>query len=130
MQPYDPNTFAPSLPSTQKQWTQSVQQVLSGNVDMGTPLSQDSTGQYNTFAQGNGSGVLIRIGANGSTGNKHTWPTSGNLVISHGLGRQPIGCHLVSSDQQLTICQPAAPTSSTITLAPSNNAVNATVYVF
>jgi hypothetical protein len=130
MRPYDPNTFAHTLPTLHRQWTQSVQQALSGNIDMGTPTSKDSTGQYNEFQKGNGSGVLIRIGAHGSSGNTYTWPAAGNLVINHGLLRQPIGCHLVSSDAQLTICQPTAPDSNSITLSPSNNAANATVYIF
>src|SRR5271157_2732538 len=130
MRPYDPNTFAHTLPEAHRQWTQTVQQTLSGNVDMGTPTSKDSTGQYNVFQKGNGSGVLIRIGAHGSTGNTYTWPASGNLVINHGLLRQPVGCHLVSSDKQLTFCQPTTPDSNSITLTPSDPTSNATVYVF
>ena len=131
MRPYDPNTFAPSLPTTQKQWAQSVHQVLTGNVDMGTPTSsKDSTGQYNEFQKGNGSGVLIRVGATGSIGNANTWPSSGNLVVNHELLRQPIGCHIVSSDKQLTLCQPVAPDKNNITLLPSDPTANATIYVF
>jgi hypothetical protein len=97
---------------------------------MGTPTSKDLTGQYNEFQKGNGSGVLIRIGATGSTGNAYTWPSSGNLVINHGLLRQPIGCHIVSSDKQLTHCQPVAPDENNITLLPSDPTANATIYVF
>ena len=128
--PYDPNTFAHELPIAHRQFVQSVQQVLTGNIDMGTPVNKDATGQYNQFDKGNGSGILLRIGAHGSTGNNLTWPASGNLVINHGLQRQPIGCHLVSSDAQLTICQPVAPDSNVITLLPSTNTANATVYIF
>jgi hypothetical protein len=130
MLPKDPNTFAHTLPEQHRQVLQSVHQVLTGNVDMGTPTSKDSTGQYNEFKKGNGSGVLIRVGATGSTDNTYTWPASGNLVINHGLLRQPIGCHIVSSDKQLTHCQPVAPDENSITLLPSDPTANATLYVF
>jgi hypothetical protein len=130
MLPKDPNTFAHELPEQHRQVLQSVHQVLTGNVDMGTPTSKDSTGQYNEFQKGNGSGILIRVGAHGSTGNAYTWPASGNLVINHGLLRQPIGCHVVNSDNHLTIAQPTAPDENSITLNPSDRTTNATVYVF
>lgn len=130
MLPKDPNTFAHTLPEQHRQVLQSVHQVLTGNVDMGTPTSKDSTGQYNEFQKGNGSGILIRVGAYGSTGNAYTWPASGNLVINHGLLRQPIGCHVVNSDNHLTIAQPTAPDENSITLNPSDRTANATVYVF
>jgi hypothetical protein len=130
MKPYDPNSFAHELPMNHRQWTQSIQQTLVGNVDMGTPTSKDATGQFNKFDKGNGSGILIRIGAAGSTGNKYTWPATGNLIINHGLLRQPVGCHLVNSDKQLTFCQPTVPDENSITLTPSDPTSNATVYVF
>ena len=130
MLPKDPNTFAHELPEQHRQVLQSVHQVLTGNVDMGTPTSKDSTGQYNEFQKGNGSGILIRVGAVGSTGNTYTWPASGDLVINHGLLRQPIGCHVVNSDNHLTIAQPTAPDKNSITLNPSDRTANATVYVF
>lgn len=130
MRPYDPNTFAHKLDPIHRQWTQSVQETLTGNVDMGTATSKDSTGQYNKFDQGNGSGKLIRIGATGTTGNDYTWPASGPLVINHGLLRQPIGCHIVSSDNDLRVWQPSSPDDNSITLHPSDNTVNSTVYVF
>jgi len=130
MLPKDPNTFAHGLPEQHRQVLQSVHQVLTGNVDMGTPTSKDSTGQYNKFQKGNGSGMLFRIGATGTTGNDYTWPATGNLVINHGLMRQPIGCHLVSSDKQFSHWQPVAPDSNSLTLAPSDPTANVTVYVF
>jgi hypothetical protein len=130
MRPYDPNTFAHTLPDSHRQWTQSVQEAMSGNIDLGTPTSKDPTGQYNKFDKGNGSGNLIRIGATGTTGNDYTWPATGNLVINHGLLRQPVGCHLVSSDKQLTFCQPVTPDENTITLTPSDRTSHATIYVF
>ena len=130
MLPYDPNTFAHKLDNSHRQWVQSAQQVLTGNIDMGTPNSKDATGQYNKFDKGNGSGNLIRIGATGTTDNDYTWPASGSLVINHKLLRQPIGAHVVSSDKDLRIWQPSAPDENLITITPSDNTVKATVYVF
>jgi hypothetical protein len=130
MIPKDPNAFAHALSEQHRQCLQSVHQVLTGNIDMGTPTSKDSTGQYNEFQKGNGSGILIRVGAHGSTGNNYTWPASGHLVINHGLLRQPIGCHLVSSDKQFAHWQPTAPDENSITLAPSDPTANVTLYVF
>ena len=74
MKPYDPNTFAHTLPTAHRQWTQSVQQTLTGNVDMGTPKGNApssagvNAGVYTQFGKGNGSGTLIRIAANGVAG--------------------------------------------------------------
>jgi hypothetical protein len=130
MQPYDPNTFAHTLPVLHRQWVQSVQDSLNGSIDMGTPTSKDSTGQYNEFKQGNGSGILIRIGAAGTAGNKYSWPSTGSLTVNHGLQRQPVGCHLVSSDKQLSVWQPSTPDATNIILESSDPTVNATVYVF
>jgi len=130
MIPQDPNTFAHKLDMLHRQWVQSAQQTLTGGVDMGTPNSKDATGQYNKFDKGNGSGNLIRIGATGSTDNDYAWPASGPLVINHKLLRQPIGAHVVSSDNHLTIFQPTAPDKNSITIHPSDNTVNATIYVF
>jgi hypothetical protein len=51
-----------------------VQQALTGNVDMGTatgnaPSSAGvNAGVYTQFDKGNGSGVLIRVAANGAVG--------------------------------------------------------------
>jgi hypothetical protein len=130
MQSQDPNTFTHGLPVNHRQWIQSVQQVLNGSVDMGSPTSVDSTGQYNEFERGNTSGVLFRIGATGSIDNALAWPATGYLTLNHGLQRQPIGCHLVSSDKQLSIWQPEAPNATDIFLTPSDPTANATVYVF
>jgi hypothetical protein len=113
-------------------WAQSVHKILNGAVDMGVPTgSKDSTGNYSEFSQGNGSGVLIRIGASGSVGVANKWTTTGTAItINHGLQRQPIGVHLVNSDKQLQIWQPTTPTTVSIFLAPSDATANATVYVF
>lgn len=139
MKPYDPNTFAPSLPTVHRQWIQTVQQTLTGNVDMGTPTGNApasagvNAGVYTQFQQGNGSGVLIRIAANGvaDTGAPYNWGATGaDVVINHGLQRQPIGFHVVDQDNPVQVYRTAPPTDQTLTLASSDNTVSVTVYVF
>lgn len=137
-QPYDPNTFAPSLPVQHKQWVQSTQQVLTGNVDMGTATAQSAEsgvnkGVYTQFKKGNGSGILIRIAANGvaNSGASYNWAgTSVGISINHGLGRQPIGFHVVDQDKAVQVFRTAPPDDQTLTLAPSDNTASVTIYVF
>lgn len=133
----NPVDFARELATNTMRWAQSVHKILNGAVDMGVPTQKDATGNYNTFSQGNASGVLIRIGANGSSGNTIIWAAAAApITIQHGLvdsmnqPRQPIGVHLVNSDKDLRVWQPTAPTTANIFLAPSDNTANATVYVF
>ena len=106
--PFDPNTFAHQLPIAHRQFVQSVNGVLNGNVDMGTPSANTpptatygaNAGVYTQFEQGNGSGVLFRIAANGVTGTNalYNWAaTRVGVPIKHGLQRQPIGFHVVRS---------------------------------
>ena len=138
MQPYDPNTFAHGLDSNHRQWVQTTQQVLSGNVDMGTPKGNApssagvNAGVYTQFDKGNGSGRLIRIAAKGATGTgaAYNWPASGGLVINHGLLRQPIGFHVVDTDGTATVHRTAAPDSTQLTLTTSDPTVSHTIYVF
>src|ERR1700760_346497 len=90
------------LPNQMQQWAQSLHAALNGGIDMGTPNSKDSTGVYNKFVKSNGSGVLIRIGASGTTDNDYAWTTSNTpVVINHGLLRQPIGYHVVDMDKNV-----------------------------
>jgi hypothetical protein len=136
--PFDPNSFAPSLPTGHRQWVQSVQSVMSGNVDMGNPTGNApssagiNAGVYTQFEKGNGSGVLIRVAANGvmGTGAQYNWPTSGSLVINHGLQRKPIGFHSVDADGVSTISRTAPPDDVQITLATTDKTVSNTIYVF
>jgi len=127
----NPVDFALGMPAALLRWAQSVHDTVNNKLDFGTPLTQDSTGNFNTFAPGNNNGVLIRIGASGGSGNKYNWTTStAPVAILHGLGRQPIGAHLVSSDKALTIWLPTTPTTTTLSIAPSDATANATIYVF
>jgi len=139
--PFDPNSFAHSLPDNHRQWVQSTQNTLVGNVDMGTPSGNTPTtssygvnaGVYTQFSKGNGSGVLIRIAANGvmGTGASYNWGATGTgVVINHGLLRQPIGFHVVDSDKQVSVYRTTAPDQNQITLASTDNTSSVTVYVF
>jgi hypothetical protein len=142
MKPYDPNTFAHELPVAHRQFVQSVNDVLNSNVDMGTPQGNTPTnagtyginaGVYSQFKQGNGSGVLIRIAANGvvGTGATYNWGTTGTgVLINHGLLRQPIGFHVVDADKDVRVYRTAAPDQNQITLASTDNTSSVTVYVF
>lgn len=139
MRPYDPNTFAHTLPVTHRQWLQNVQQVLTGNVDIGTAVGNApstagvNAGVYTQFEQGNGSGILVRIAANGSndTGASYNWvATNTGLKIPHGLGRQPIGFHVVDQDKAVQVYRTSPPTAQDITLASSDDTASVTVYIF
>ena len=137
--PLDPNSFAHELPITHRQFVQSVNNVLNGAIDMGTPTGNapDSSGinagVYTQFDRGNGSGVLIRIAAVGVTnsGAPYRWlATATGLVINHTLKRKPIGFHVVDQDGQCQVYRTAPPNENTITLATSDDTVSVTVYVF
>ena len=136
---FDPNSFAQDLPILHRQFVQSVNQVLNGSIDMGTPTGNapDSAGVnagvYTQFDRGNSSGVLIRIAAVGvtDTGAPYNWAGSlTGLVINHGLKRKPIGFHVVDSDGQAQVYRTAPPDENTITLATTDSSVSVTVYVF
>lgn len=139
---FDPNSFAPKLDSDHRQFVQSVKQVLSANVDMGTATGNTpvnvgtygiNAGVSSQFVQGNGSGVLIRIAAHGvsGTGASYNWGTTGvGIVINHGLLRQPLGFKIVDKDKTVDVYRTAAPDANQITLASTDNTASVTVYVF
>ena len=133
-QSINPVDMAMGLPRQQLQWAQSIHQTVNGSLDMGNvlPGGLDTTGTPANFNKGNGSGVLIRIGASGTTnGPKYNWTTSGTgISINHTLQRQPIGFHVVDSDKPLTVHRTVVSDSTQITLAPSDATANATVYIF
>jgi hypothetical protein len=137
--PFDANTYATQLPTQQRTWTQSVQNVLLGNIDMGTPTSNApasagvNAGVFTQFQKGNGTGNLIRIAAAGATdtGAPYNWTTAGaGVVINHGLLRQPIGFQVVDSDGNSNLSRTAAPDSNQITLTTTDPTVSNTIYVF
>jgi hypothetical protein len=127
----NPRDMALGLPRLQQQWAESVHSALNGGLDHGIPQNKDSTGNYNTFAQGNLNGVLIRVGASGSTDNKYSWTTSGTgVAINHGLKRQPVGAYLVASNKLLVIWETVTPDQNNITIAPSDATAYATIFIF
>jgi hypothetical protein len=134
----NPQNLAGKIEPEELKQHQSVAKTLTGNVDMGTatgvapPSAGVNAGVATQFNKGNGSGVLIRIAANGvvGTGAPYNWPSSGSLVINHGLLRTPLGWQIMDADGVSTIHRTAAPDENQITLATSNNTVSNTIYVF
>lgn len=137
-QTFNPATLNQELSRQQFQWAQSLHTNINGDIDMGTiateaPGAIDATGTPANFNKGNGSGVLIRVGASGSkNGPLYNWTTTGTgVVINHNLGRQPIGFHVVDSDKaNFTAFRTQTATDVTISLAPSDATVNSTIYIF
>ena len=139
---FDPNVFAHELPANQRQFSQSVQGVLTNDIDMGTPVGNTPTdettyginaGVYSQFEQGNGSGRLIRIAANGvaGTGADYNWAGTGvGVVVNHKLLRKPIGFSIMDADKDVKIYRTAAPDDNQITLASTDNSASVTIYVF
>lgn len=136
---FDPNSFAHELPTLHRQWTQSVDKQLNGGVDMGTPKKNAlasagvNAGVYTQFDKGNSSGVLFRIAATGNSDQNapYNWAgVSTGVVIFHGLKRKPIGFHVVDSDGQIQVYRTAPPDDQQITLAPSDDTISVTVYIF
>jgi hypothetical protein len=140
MQTYDPNTFAPSLALAHRQWVQSTNDVVNGGIEIGTPAANSpsattgvNAGVPTQYERANGSGVMIRIDANGvtNTGASYNWgATSTGIAIKHGLQRVPIGFHVVDQDGSIQVYRTAPPTDQVITLAPSDNTKSVTVYIF
>jgi hypothetical protein len=135
---YNPSSFQASLPEQQKIWVQSVHKNINGNLDLGTPTGQQAhdasvnAGVFTKFDKGNGSGILVRVAANGlaNTGAAYNWPSSGSLTINHGLGRQPIGFHVVDNDKTVNVFRTAAPTATHITVQPTDPTASVTLYIF
>lgn len=133
----NPVDFALGMPSALLKWAQSIHKTINGSIDQGVPNGKDSTGNYNSFSDGNSSGVLIRIGASGTSDNKYSWTTSNTpITINHGLfdsqgqPRQPIGVRLESSTKALSVYQPTTATTTEIFLSPTDATSYATVYVY
>jgi hypothetical protein len=127
----NPVDMARELPREHLQWVQSVHKEINGGLDIGRPVSKDSTGTWSTFNQGNGNGVLIRVGAAGTSNGRYNWTAANvGVVINHGLNRQPVGYHVVDMDKMVTVFRTVVADAIQITLAPSDATVNVTVYIF
>ena len=133
----NPVDWALGMPGQVFKWAQNLHLTVNGSLDMGVPQSQDSSGNFNTFKDGNMNGVLVRVSPSGGTDNKNVWTASNTpisinhgLIDSNGKPRQPVGVHLVSSDKALNIYQPMTPTTSEVFVAPSDATAYATLYIF
>jgi hypothetical protein len=136
---FDPNSFAHKLDANHRQWIQSVQSVVNGQIEIGTPeqnspfaTSGVNQGVPTQYKRANGSGVMIRIDAAGVTaGATYNWISNGvGIPIKHALQRVPIGFHVVDQDGVITVYRTVPPTDQLITLAPSDYTKSVTVYVF
>jgi hypothetical protein len=138
MDTFNPSSFLYDLKDHMRIWVQSVHRTMNGSLDLGVPKGihpvdgSVNSGVFNQFDKGNGSGVLVRIDAHGAigTGAPYTWPAAGSVSIVHGLGRQPIGFHVVDADKDVRVFRPAAPNSSLIQLQPTDITASVTVYIF
>jgi hypothetical protein len=109
---------------------QSAYIALNGGLADAVPTGTDADGVYNTFQPDNGNGVMLRIGAAGSTEPIQWVTVDVGVVIQHGLQRQPIGFKLVDKDQSCDVYRTVPPDNQQITLATTNVSANVTVYVF
>jgi hypothetical protein len=137
MQSLNPVDMSMGLPRQQVQWAQSVHKTINGGLQHGVPTGKDSTGNYNTFKKGNLDGVLVRVGASGTTDNEYAWSTSNTAIdINHGLvdsngkPRQPVGVHVVNKDKAGDVYVTTAPGTSTISISPTDATANMTLYIF
>lgn len=131
MKTLNPVDFAMGMPRQLLQWAQSVHKVCAGGVNFGNPTSKNLAGVYNNFDKDTMDGVLIRIGASGTTEQKYVWTVSGTgIVINHGLLKQPIGFKIVDKDKTVDVWRTVTPDENQITLAPSDATANVTVYIF
>jgi len=127
--PINPQHFQAKISPEHLRVMQSFYKTLKGGVDMGVAVGKNAAGVYNSFEQGNSNGVLVRIGANSSS-EQYKWSGGSTVTVTHGLGRQPIGFKIVDQDANATIWRTAVPTTTTLALQSSSNAVNVTVYIF
>ena len=127
----NPVDFSLGMPRLLIQWAQTVYTALNGGISFGVPTSKDSTGVWNEFNQDTSDGVLIRIGASGTTEQANVWTTSGTgIIINHGLQRQPIGFIVCDKDKTVDVWRTTTPDQNQITLAPSDATANVLIYIF
>lgn len=110
---------------------QSFFKVLSANVDMGSAATYDSTGRPLTYNQGNGSGLLVRVDAQGVGPAAQHWNAiNTDTVIQHTLNRIPIGYIVTYKAAAMDVYNGSlAWTESTITLDTTVNA-SCVIYIF
>lgn len=135
---YNPTSHVKQLTPQDRTWVQSAFREINGSLNLGVPTGSNpmdsgvNAGVYTQFDKGNGSGVLVRVAANGSlnTGALYNWPASGSLTIDHALGRKPIGFHVVDSDRDVRVFRTSPPTKTQLILQPTDPTASVTLYVF
>jgi hypothetical protein len=131
MKSVSPVDWALGMPRQLQQWALGIHKVLNSGVNFANPTSKNLAGVYNEFDRDTTDGVMIRIGASGTTEQKYTWTISGTgIVINHGLLRQPMGFKIVDKDKTVDVWRTITPDANQITLAPSDATANVTVYIF
>ncbi len=125
------------MPGQVQKWAQSIHQIVNGGIALGQPISKNLAGVYNQFSTDNTAGTLIRIGASGTTEQQYVWTTSNTpILINHNLvdmqnnPRQPMGFHVVDSDGDVRVYRTVTPTTTQISLAPTDATKNVTLYIF
>src|SRR5208282_5655107 len=116
-----------------------IHNALNGGIDQAIPTAQEpdsagiNAGVYSKFSQGNLKNQLIRVAASGVTNTNaiYNWTTTGTgIVINHSLGRLPIGFKIVDKDGTVDVYRTAAPTETTLTVAPTDATVSVTLEIF
>lgn len=115
----------------------SVAKVLSANVAIGQVATYDSTGTPATFSQDNGNGIMIRVAAGTNPeALPNAWVADNvDTVITHNLGRVPIGYYVCKKTASCDVYDGSvgysAWTVSTITLRNTvGNTVDTVLYIF
>lgn len=133
MRPINPNIRNVVNPQSSLRQSQSVYKSLSGGIELAIPTGQNSAGVYNKFDKANHAGVMIRIGASGTSEQTYKWPgADAPLQINHGLLKQPLGFYVTDIDGAANIYRyKSAPlNANTISLATTDPSVNVTVFIF
>jgi hypothetical protein len=138
-QSLNPEHMAVGLPAAQLRLALSVHNTINGGIDQAIPTAQEpssagiNAGVYSQFAQGNLKNQLVRVAASGvsNTNASYNWTTSHTgIVINHSLGRLPIGFKIVDKDKTVDVYRTAAPTTTTITIAPTDATSSVTLEIF
>lgn len=110
----------------------SVNRVLLGNVSMGNATGFDSTGQPTAYQQDNTDGTMVRVGSNANPNALPNFWTSGPTIITHNLGRVPIGYYITRKSKTCDVFDGtvASWTETVISLQITDDTADTTVYIF
>lgn len=110
----------------------SFHRTLTGNVSMGNAVAWDSTGQPSEYTQDNTDGAMIRVGSNANPNALPNFWTSGPTIITHNLGRVPIGYYITRKDKTCDVFDGtvASWTETVISLEITDDTADTTVYIF